>query len=221
MLGVDASAFYGAVAASGAAVFGVGAAVLVTRFASLAERRIQLELEMGDSLNGATTGDETQNRLHRWRARSRANAIADLHEVAVDLRRGVVAQLALAGALIVLSLLPLIGIVPDRTATRAGLVVLFAAGLTFWIRALYIPMTALIQRTKAQHSLRDRQRKKATERGDSYLVSGDPNKLDENARRLIELLEVGLLQEAPRDEGRRWRALRRWRKALAKPRRHI
>lgn len=213
--------FYASVATSSAAVFGVGAAVLVTRLASLAERRIQLELEMGDSLNGATTGDEIRNRLHRWRARSRANALADLHEVAVDLRRGVVAQLALAGALIVLSLLPLVGVLPDRSATRLGLVVLFAAALAFWVRALWNPMTALVQRTESQHSLRDHQRKEATERGDSYLLSGDPEKLDENGRRLVELLEMGLLQEAPKDERRRWRALQRWRRSLAKPRRHV
>lgn len=176
----DPSAFYATVAASSATMFGIGTAILAGRFMALAERAVQLDIERGEYLNDLS-GDIAAG----WGERQRRDAIADIHEVAVGLRPYVAVPLLLTVVLVVLSVIPLAGLVPDYALVRGILTVLLIAASVVWVLLLRRLLNALLHVSWAAWYERQRERDERRSKGEGFLFSGHPDDLAENIEKSI------------------------------------
>lgn len=178
---IEAGAFYGALATSAAAIFGVGAAVLATRIASLAERAVALRLEAGDYQNQKIEPKEALQAS--WAENARRSALADLHDVAVEIRRVVALPLSMSVALVVSCLLPLIGWPHDSAAYRLGLVGTFLLAALVWILLVDQLARRLIEVTRVEHEARSKKQTELTAVGEPFIISGDFNALAQGMER--------------------------------------
>lgn len=176
----DPSAFYATVAASSATMFGIGTAILAGRFMALAERAVQLDIERGEFVNDLS-GDLSA----KWGERQRRDAIADIHDVAVDLRPWVAVPLLLTVVLVVMSVLPLAGLVPDYAMVRGILTVLLIAASVVWVLLVRRLLNAVLHASWAAWYQRQRERDEGRSKGQGFLVSGHPDDLADNIEKSI------------------------------------
>lgn len=179
---LEFAAFYGAIAGASAAIFGIGTAILAGRFVGLAERAVQLTLDHGDHVNARVGGDDLQ---HRWAARLRRDALADLHDLGVELRPAVAWPLGSAVVLVGVALAALTGWVPDTAWTRALLMLGVLVAALVWVFLLWRMMGDVIAYTAPHAMQRERRWEKSREAGDDFLVSGDPEALRGAHERLV------------------------------------
>jgi hypothetical protein len=200
---IESGAFFGAVAGSSAAIFGVGGAVMATRLVALAERAHTLKIEAGDFLNRSINRDEGLQA--KWAEKLRIEALADLNVVARNTRRAVRWPLLSAVVLVWLALLPLIGWFPDARWYRVGLLGLMSIAALVWIWELDKLAEAIFEFTRNYALMRDKRRKELTDAGEPFIISGDPAALGRAADMLS-----GLLPEEVRKKPR----VRRWVKRM-------
>lgn len=182
-MAADPAAFYATVAASSATMLGIGTAILAGRFMALAERVVQLDIERGEFLN-----DLSGRISARWSERQRRDAIADIHEVAVDLRPWLAAPLLLTVVLVVFSVLPLAGLVPDYVALRAALTALLITASVVWVLLLRRLLDALLHASVAAWHERQRELDERRSEGEGFLHSGHPDDLADNIEKAVTTL---------------------------------
>jgi hypothetical protein len=172
-------AFYGALAGSAAALFGISAAFLASRLVAVGERVATLNRERGDLLNDL---QPPSGLMRDWQIRSRRHELADLHPLAGQLRQAIGWSVGAAVVLVTMSLAPLADIgVPDARWYRLLLLVAFVVAVVGWLRLLLRMSDDLLAVTRVEYELRRRQQKEATARGEPFIVSGDPDQLHANA----------------------------------------
>jgi hypothetical protein len=193
---LNSEVFYAVLATSAAAVLGIGGGFLATRYVSLIERGAQLRREEGDLLNRSTVPQ--QGHVVEWERRSRADELADLHDLATRVRTTVRLPLASAAILVALPLGVLAGWLPDLSILRAIVTAVFVVAIGLWWWMLDQLIGDLISVTRSYADRRDRRRKAASARGEPYLQTGDPEQLAKNVEKLV--TETG---------GPKWRM--RWR----------
>jgi hypothetical protein len=184
----DPTAFYATLATASATIFGLGAAFLATRLASLGERAVVLERERGDFMNQVISAKQDEKLQLNWARRGRRNELADLYELAADLRWRINSQLLLAALLVVLCLAPLAGWPPDRPWLRTVLILVFLAAMAYWIRALHLWGGALSAKTRAAHREREQEQADLKAKGHGFLVTGDPKQIGENVAQIAATL---------------------------------
>ncbi len=181
----DAGAFYGALAAVGATVYGLGFAFTAARIVSLIERVTALDRERGDLVDRKTFAQGTERTQLEWEFRSRRDALADLHPIIGDLRSALTSPLI--GALLypIAALVPLMGWPPDRIATRLVLLLAFPIAAIPWARALLRLIDGMRAITRRSFDELRKEQKASTAKGHPYIVSGDPDAMAEGLERLL------------------------------------
>lgn len=207
----DGTAYYATVSATSFAVVVFGAALVGSRLVSLAERASTLDRERGDFVNQKVSSGSSPQA--GWAERGRRNELADLHVLVRRLRAAVVTPVLIALATGVASLGPYLGWPNDSTLYRTVVLAGLLCATTLWIRMLLGLADDVLVFTRAAYGQRAKERREATEAGQSYLVSGDPAALVGAFERLEEVIGVPSWRhpirrykrwQSKRDAGRDW-----------------
>lgn len=186
MMGVSESGvvFYVTICAAAAGMFGLGAGLLGSRMISLAERastlareRVDLAFEIGE-----TFGDS-------WRDRHRLSELAVINHLATQARRLTTASLAGTGAVILVSLLVVAGLVRDVAWLRLLLIaaIVVAGGVWVWILD---DIAARVARFTTPYVVERARRRKAQGHG-VFGAHFDSEDLEEAMDRLLAPLSAG------------------------------
>lgn len=177
-------------------MFGIGTAILAGRFLALAERVSQLDLERGEFVNDLSGRVEST-----WAVRARRNAIANIHELAQELRPWVAWPLVLTVILIVASVLPLAGVPMDVWWFRAIVITLLVVTSIIWVLLLWRLLSGVVGVTESSWRERRREQDKLRAEGKGFLVSGHPDDLVDGVARAQEFFQPGFLSTR---RGKRW-----------------
>jgi hypothetical protein len=196
------AAFYGGLGAASFTVFAIGAGFTTSRLLAMRERAALVNRELGDLMNQRIDGgvDQVQR---SWKERARRNELADLGEVE---RRGraMAYPLLLSVAVGMMAFANLAGWGTNSTWYRAMLLALFGLSIAGWLGILLVIATSSPRQMRSAVEARRRERQAATDAGQPFMLSGDPEALVAAADGLESLL--------PRRLGR-WR-MARWRRAI-------
>lgn len=209
---VDSGALFGGLATASAAMYGIPAGFYASRLISLSERAATLQREHGDIVN--QQGIHGPDRETVWAARLRMDRLADLYELARDIRKASTLLTTGAVTLVVASLLPLAVTQIEQGWYAALVFVGFVTLGVLWVRDFRYGSHGLLMTTKVQYDLRKRKQEAGTAAGLSPLVSGDTAQML-NHKIVDHFMELQPEFAATR-EGRRM--ARKWKRSLRKRR---
>jgi hypothetical protein len=206
---MDAGTFYGALAASAAAIYGVGGGFFAARIVGLAERVALVRREQAD-LQNSLVSEPSASTETGWRIRSRRNELADLYVLAGRIR-SIASGLILSACLLVgVSCLALLEPAVDRAGVRIALLAGFVLSGAWWWFALWKSAESIRGVALPAFDERRKERDARKAEGLGYLFTGDPAQLHDPA--LVDQLADTF--PSLRDTRQRRRGLGRWKRRL-------
>jgi hypothetical protein len=197
---VDAGTFYGTLAAGNAAIFGVGGVFFASRLVSLAERLAVIRREQADLRNSLKPAETD------WAIRSRDNELADLHQLATEVRASARWPIMNACAVVTVCCLALLERWADQEWVRFVLLADFGGFGLLWWQSIRRTADCLLAATRPAFDSRKAARDAGTAAGQSFLITGNPAQLYDP--KLVDRLAADFPEL--RTTRRQRFALRRW-----------